>query len=57
MKLEHIYLTIGNHVYQNRHIGTTDMLDKVFLCLITCYGFEVINGANLGQANFGVLLE
>jgi hypothetical protein len=38
------------------NIETIDILDKVFLCLITCYGPEVINGANLRQAYYGELL-
>jgi hypothetical protein len=33
------------------------ILDKVFLCLITCYRSEVINGANVRQAHFGILLD
>jgi hypothetical protein len=32
------------------NIETIDILDKVFLCLITCYRFEVVNGSNLRQA-------
>jgi hypothetical protein len=39
------------------NIEKIDMLDKVFLCLIRCSKSEVINGANLRQAYFGILLE
>jgi hypothetical protein len=55
MKLEHtcestiMFFGIVN-------IETIDILDKVFLDLITYYRSEVINGANLRQSYFGVML-
>jgi hypothetical protein len=39
------------------NIEKIDMLNKVFLCLITCYRSEVIIGANLRQAHFDILLD